>query len=135
MSRDEVIVREYLAGKSVIVLAESFGISKQRIFQIVQSAGAYRPRLAIEPDPNSKTSKIKARKLARDAAGLRLNEHAEPSERIKTMISLRERGMTYIEIGAEVGVHFMSVSYAMARWRPDLRGRIRPGGFRRKAAG
>lgn len=45
VKRDKIIVRRYLAGEAITVLADEYGVSRQRIYQIVKKEGAYRPRL------------------------------------------------------------------------------------------
>lgn len=56
--RNREIVACYLAGESIVSLARTYEVSRQRIFEIVKKSGAHRPRKSTaSPDVKRGTPK------------------------------------------------------------------------------
>lgn len=114
--RDAEIVRRYLLPTSIGKLATEYGVSRQRIEQIVRGKGAYRPRI--------ETSIPGGPKQTRDAiaAGTRPDWRLPPGGRTLDIITLREADpdKSYQKIANELGVALSTVATTLKRWRPDL---------------
>jgi lambda repressor-like predicted transcriptional regulator len=108
-TRDASIRARFNAGESLGALAVEFGVSRQRIWQIVAKFGP--PRVSLG----------KIRKAARLATPLaEIPRVAGPN--IAAVIALREAGLSYGAIAKERGSSMNSVYYALSKWRPYLLG-------------
>lgn len=114
--RNDEIVRRYLAGESIGALGREYGISRQRVFQIAQKRNEYRaPRRELS------VGSIRWTKQQRQA-GLIPNWNFVPTHKTIDMLAMRERGLTFEQIGTLSGVTTVTAFRAVKKWRPDLRG-------------
>lgn len=89
--------------------ADQFGVTKERIRQIVRMVGLPKPH-AERPHP--KADARKAEKAARKAL-----REAKRNERLAQMVALHERGMTQKQIAYEMGIWPSNVSEGLKQAR------------------
>lgn len=122
-TRNKEIVRRYRAGENVTVLAAAYGVTRQRVFQILQTL--------IEPAELqclSQANKAVGRPwddhpLGRDYMAM-LHQRGQanrkdlwPKERIESLLSLRARGRTFAEISQELGLSRNAIAGQLFRLR------------------
>lgn len=149
MTRKEQIVDRYLAGESIGALAAGFGVSRQRIHQIKNAAGAQRDRVTeygptqvvlaritevlsgASPSEAAKSLGVNIRAVRtslnwwRGKMEIPLFSDARLGPRATTtsyIIEARERGESYGLIARTIGVTTPSIYSAIKRHRPDLMG-------------
>lgn len=114
--RNDEIVRRYLSGESIGVLGREYGVSRQRVLQITQKSGEYRP-----PKQELSVGSQEWTKQQRQA-GLIPDWRFGPTDKTIDMLAMRERGLTFAQIGELSGVSFVTACRLVKRWRPDLCG-------------
>lgn len=115
-ARNAEIVRRYLAGESIGIIAADHQISRQRVFQLTQARGVHRPWLAPTIQVGSK-----AWKKGEISAG-RLPQKTRTTDRMREIVQLREQGLPYTDICERLDCGPGDVRYALLTLRPDLKG-------------
>lgn len=115
--RNDEIVRRYLAGESIGALGREYGISRQRVFQIAQKRNEYR-------SPNKQGLSVGSKRWTQQQrqAGVIQDWRLGPTHKTIDMLAMRERGLTFDQIGILSGVSTVTAFRAVKRWRPDLSG-------------
>lgn len=102
--RSAIIVMMMKDGARLSDVGELYGISRQRVCQILQAAG-------VPPDIGQR--KRTQRRVARLAAAIaeRMHERRAKTEvRLETILAMQRQGMTQTEIGARLGMTQRGVS-------------------------
>lgn len=113
--RNAEIVERYLAGEAITALSLAFGVSRQRIYQIVRYRGAHRPRLKQSVRPGS-IQDTKRRRAAGELPNLRLGMRGKTPD----ALAMREAGASYKAISAALGLSQPGITALLRKWRPDL---------------
>lgn len=115
--RDRDIKNQYLSGTSICVLAAEHGVSRQRIYQIVRSQGAYRTKLSLTQGlkPGSQRWRVEQRSL-----GLLRDRRHDMRGATPEILRLREAGWGYGAICEELDVTEATVSKCLASHAPEM---------------
>lgn len=116
-TRDETIARRYRVGEAITLLASEYGLSRQRIFQIVERNGDLRPRIKIPLKEGSQRWRRRQR-----AAGLIPPRERKPSPISTRIVEMRAAGFSYNAIADACEVSVSSIQFALKWWAPDLMG-------------
>ncbi len=104
-----LIVQDYLGKKSLDAIGTRFGVSRQRIFQILCDAQVHRPPLR---DGSIGRAKARAKELAR-------TQKVKSIDKVcKKIIKFRDKGLSWQQVANKLNIPMSRLFYIRQRYIP-----------------